>query len=278
MTIVSEQVSGQTVGILHPGATGAAVAAACVADTIWCSYERSSATADRAASAGLTAVPTLDELVERSSVILSVCPPASAVNVADAVAALGFNGVYVDANAVAPQTARKIDDRFESFVDAGIIGLPPTRAGMARLYLSDAKANEVAALWAGSMLDARVIDGGAGAASALKLAFATWTKASAAMLVTVRAFAASEEVEEALLAEWAISQPGTAERSEATAPGVAPKAWRFVGEMAEIGAAMAAHDLPTGFATAAGDVYARLAEFKDRPNVSIEEIVDRLRT
>jgi hypothetical protein len=278
MTIGSERFSEQTVGILHPGAMGAAVAAACVADTIWCSDGRSAATADRAASADLTAVQTLDELVERSSVILSVCPPASAVDVADSVAALGFDGIYVDANAIAPETARKIDDRFESFVDAGIIGLPPTKAGMTRLYLSGAKANEVAALWAGSMLDARVIEGGAGAASALKLAFATWTKASAAMLVTVRAFAASEAVEEALLAEWAISQPGTAERSEATAPGVAPKAWRFEGEMAEIAAAMAAHDLPTGFATAAGDVYARLAEFKDRPGVTIEEVVDRLLT
>ncbi len=212
-----------TVGILHPGAMGAAVAAACVADTIWCSDGRSAATANRAASADLTAVPTLDELVERSSVILSVCPPASAVDVADSVAALGFNGIYVDAHAIAPETARKIDDPFESFVDAGIIGLPPARAGMTRLYLSGTKADEAAALWDGSTLDARVIDGNAGAASALKLAFATWTKASAAMLVTVRAFAASEAVEGPLLAEWAISQPGTAERSEATAPGVAPK-------------------------------------------------------
>jgi 3-hydroxyisobutyrate dehydrogenase-like beta-hydroxyacid dehydrogenase len=257
---------------------GAAVAAACVADTLWCSDGRSPATVDRAAVAGLTAVPTLEELIERSSVIISVCPPSSAVDVADSVAALGYAGIYVDANAIAPATAREIADKFESFVDAGLIGLPPTTAGMTRLYLSGPKAGDVAALWAGSILDARVIDGGAGGASALKLAFATWTKASAAMLLSVRAFAASEEVEDALLAEWAISQPGIAERSEATAPGVAPKAWRFEGEMEEIAAAMAANDLPTGFATAAGEVYARLAEFKDRPGVSIEEVIDRLRT
>ncbi|RLE17528.1 MAG: NAD(P)-dependent oxidoreductase [Actinobacteria bacterium] len=276
--MMSEDFTDLTVGILHPGAMGVAVAAACIADTIWCSEGRSAATGDRASTAHLEAVPTLDELVERSSVIVSVCPPSSAIDVADSVAALGYDGIYVDANAVAPATAQEIAERFESFVDAGIIGLPPTTAGTTRLYLSGARAGQVAGLWAGSVLDARVIDGGSGAASALKLAFATWTKASAAMLLSVRAFAASEQVEDALLEEWAISQPGIAERSEATAASVAPKAWRFEGEMAEIAAAMAIHDLPTGFAAAAGEVYSRLAEFKDRSDVSTEEVVDRLRS
>lgn len=275
---MSDETNEPVVGVLHPGAMGAAVAMACAAKTIWCSDGRSSATVERATSAGLSEVATLDELVERSSVIVSICPPAAALDVADSVGALRYTGIYVDANAVAPATARAIDERFESFVDAGIIGLPPTSAGTTRLYLAGPEARQVADLWSGSVLDARVIEGGPGAASALKMAFATWTKASAAMLLAVRAFAASENVENALLDEWQISQPGTAERSEATAAGVAPKAWRFEGEMIEIAAAMAANELPTGFATAAGEVYRRLSGLKDREGVGIDEVVQRLRS
>ena len=74
-----------TVGVLHPGAMGVSVAAACTADVVWCADGRSPETAQRADRAGLTAVATLDDLVERSDVIVSVCPPGSAVDVADSI-------------------------------------------------------------------------------------------------------------------------------------------------------------------------------------------------
>ncbi len=210
-----------TVGVLHPGAMGVTVAAECAAseanEVLWCSAGRSAESVDRATTAGLTGVDTLAELVERSDVIVSVCPPGSALDVADQVAAIGFDGVYVDANAIAPDTARAVGRRFERFVDGGIIGPPAIRAGITRLYVSGDEAASVATLWDGSLLDVRPIDGGPGAASALKIAYATWTKVSSAMLLAVRALARAEGIEETLLDEWAISLPGTAERSEATA-------------------------------------------------------------
>lgn len=258
---------------------GATVAAACTGEVSWCSAGRSDATNERARAAGLVAVPTLDQLVERSEVIVSICPPGSATAVADDVADLGFAGIYVDANAVAPATSRAIASRFERFVDGGIIGPPATRSGSTRLYLSGddpATTRTVADLWAGSVLDARPIDGGPGAATALKMAYALWTKVSSSMLLTVRALAAAEGVDDALLAEWEISQPGTGARSEATATMTAPKAWRFVGEMEQIADSLAANGLPTGFAEAAVDVYSRLAEFRDRPDVTLADVLDRL--
>lgn len=210
------------VGVLHPGAMGVTVAATCTAEVVWCPAGRSAETIDRANAAGLTAVDTLDGLVGRSDVIVSVCPPDAALEMAEHIASIGFDGVYVDANAIAPATARAIGDRFDRFVDGGIIGPPAHRNGTTRMYLSGDEAEEIAALWEGSLPDVRAIDGGPGAASALKMAFATWTKVSSAMLLGVRAFARAEDVEEALLAEWAISQPDTAERSEATARKTAP--------------------------------------------------------
>ena len=41
------------------------------------------------------------ELAERCDTIVSVCPPGDAVAVAEQVAATGFDGLYLDANAVA---------------------------------------------------------------------------------------------------------------------------------------------------------------------------------
>ena len=96
------------------------------------------------------------------------------------------------------------------------------------------------------------------------------------MLLAVRALARAEGVEAALLDEWAISQPGAAERSEATARMTAPKAWRFDGEMAEIAATFAAHDLPTGFGAAAREIYTRMAAFKGVDDATLDSVIDVL--
>lgn len=250
-----------TVGVLHPGAMGVTIGACCADEVVWCSAGRSDETRRRAADADLVEIPTLDQLVARSDVIVSVCPPGEAVAVADAVAALGFEGFYVDANAIAPSTARSIGERFGRFVDGGIVGPPARSPGTTRLYLSGSGADEVAAHW-GDPLDVRVIDGGPGAASALKMAYAMWTKISAALLLDIRGLARVEGVEDALVAEWALSQTGTSERSEATASGVGPKAWRFEGEMEQMAVAARDAGLPDGFAVAAAEIFHRLAALK----------------
>ena len=262
-------------GLLHPGEMGAAVGqclAAAGHRVLWVPSGRSPASAARAEAAGLTAVAAkgLAGLVREADVIVSVCPPHAALDVARQVT--GFGGVYVDANAVSPGTAREIARIVEaggaSYVDGGIIGTPPVAPGFIRLYLSGARAGEVQRLFAGGDVDARVIGGGASvassaaatsavAASAVKMAYASWTKGSAALLLTARALARAEGVEEALLAEWGISQPGLAERSAGAAGSAAAKGWRWVAEMEEIAAAMAAAGLPGGFHRAAAEVYRR---------------------
>ena len=168
-----------TTGFLHPGEMGSSLAAACAGTTLWCSGGRSEATRRRASLAGISEVASLEELVGHSDVIVSVCPPAAAYSVADEVQATGFAGTYVDANAIAPATARRISELFERFVDGGVIGPPVTAPGSTRLYLSGADHPEIAELWRDSDLSVRVVDGGAGAASAVKACFASWTKGSA---------------------------------------------------------------------------------------------------
>jgi 3-hydroxyisobutyrate dehydrogenase-like beta-hydroxyacid dehydrogenase len=262
-----------TVGLLHPGEMGAAVGQ-CLATAghrvLWLPEGRSPASAARAEAAGLTAASGgLAGLAEEADVIVSVCPPHAALEVAREVArfglarrAAGFGGVYVDANAVSPATAREVARIVEAagadYVDGGIIGTPPVAPGFIRLYLSGARAGEVQRLFAGGEVDAQVIGGdAAAAASAVKMAYASWTKGSAALLLAARALARAEGVEEALLTEWGISQPGLADRSGRAAGSAAAKGWRWVAEMEEIAAAMAAAGLPDSFHRAAAEVYRR---------------------
>lgn len=252
-----------TVGLLHPGEMGTAVGRCLTAAghrVLWAPEGRSPASVARAAAAGLTAASGgLAGLVRQADVIISVCPPHAASGVARQVA--GFGGVYTDANAVSPATAREIARIVEtggaSYVDGGIIGTPPVAPGFIRLYLSGARAGEVQRLFAGGPVDARMIGGDAGTASAVKMAYASWTKGSAALLLAARALARAEGVEETLLTEWDVSQPGLAERSAGAAGSAAAKGWRWVAEMEEIAASMAAAGLPDGFHRAAAEIYRR---------------------
>jgi 3-hydroxyisobutyrate dehydrogenase-like beta-hydroxyacid dehydrogenase len=243
------------VGVLHPGAMGSAVGAALVArghEVLWASEGRSAATAQRAQAAGMRDAGGVEALLARVGVVLSICPPHAALEVAEAAAR--FGGVYLDANAVAPQTVRAI--AVPRLVDGGIIGPPPVRAGTTRLYLSGSEAGAVATLFDGGPLEAIVLDGEAGSASALKMTYAAWTKGTAALLVALRATARAHGVEDALLAEWALSQPNLAERSERAAASAVQKGWRWEGEMREIAATFADAGQPDGFHLAAAELFA----------------------
>lgn len=259
-----------TIGILHPGDMGSVVGACAVAAgarVLWASEGRRAGSRERATAAGLEDARTVAAVVAASDVIVSVCPPHAAIEVARDVAGRRFAGLFVDANAVAPGTAREIGAIVEAggatFVDGGLIGPPPRNAGSTRLYLSGREAKRAAALFESSALEAIAIGDGPGAASALKMTYAAYTKGSSALLMAIRALAASEGVDDALLAEWRRSQPDLPKRSEAAARDNARKAWRFVGEMEEIAAAFAAAGLPGGFHEAAAEIYARLADYKD---------------
>lgn len=268
-----------TIGFLHPGKMGASLASCAVgaAECLWVSAGRSPATAARAAAVvGLADAGDLPTLCRRSHVIVSICPPSAADEVAERVAATGFDGVYVDANAVSPATAARVGARFgDRYVDGGVIGPPAERPGTTRLYLAGPQAAGLAPLWAGSALDVRVLAATAeGApASTLKMAYAAWTKGSNALLLAVNALADQAGALDALRAEWELSQPGLRERSDRVAAGSGPKAWRFEGEMAEIAATMAAAGLPDGFHRGAEELYRRLAGFKDHPGPALVEIL-----
>jgi 3-hydroxyisobutyrate dehydrogenase-like beta-hydroxyacid dehydrogenase len=239
------------VGLLHPGEMGSAVGDVLVGrghEVLWASSGRSRAT--RARAAAFSDAGTADEVAARADVIVSICPPHAALDVAGSVGS--FAGLYLDANAVSPQTAQQLAALFPRYVDGGIVGGPPREPGT-RLYLSGPLADEAAALFEGSLLEPRVV----GDASALKMAYSAWSKGSAALLLATRDVAERYGVGEALSAEWADSVPELQERLARAERSAAAKGWRWIGEMEEIADTFAAVGEPDGFHRAAAEVYRR---------------------
>lgn len=276
--------SDPVLAIVHPGAMGAAVGA-CLRSrghrVLWASEGRSASTRRRAAEAGLEDSGDLQALLETADIVISVCPPHGALDLAREVADIGFRGIYVDANAISPMTAHQVAATVSAsadFVDGGIIGLPPTERGSTRLYLCGQQAGQVARLFEGSALEAISIAGTPGSASALKICYAAWSKGSTALLANIRALARQAGVEQSLMQEWDLSNPAAAKRSGDVAQ-KADKAWRWVAEMEEIAASFEAAGLAPGFHLGAADVYRRLASFKDAPSPpDLDTVLDQLAT
>ncbi|MDH3680383.1 MAG: DUF1932 domain-containing protein [Acidimicrobiia bacterium] len=260
-----------TVGVLHPGEMGSVLASVLPGRVLWVGAGRSDDSHRRATEAGIDDVGSLAAMAAEADIILSVCPPEAADATATDVASAGFEGLYVDANAVSPETARRISSRFDRFVDGGIVGPPPTAPGLTRLYLSGEETSAVADLFAGTVVEARVVEGGPGAASAVKMCFASWTKGTSALLLAIRALADAEGVAGALLGEWETSLPELVARSEKAAAATGPKAWRFEGEMHQIADSFTSAGLPGDFHRGAAEIYRRMAPLKGRDGTTLAD-------
>jgi 3-hydroxyisobutyrate dehydrogenase-like beta-hydroxyacid dehydrogenase len=252
------------IGLLHPGDMGSMVGSRLHEaghPVGWASDGRSPATKERAESGGLADHGTVPDLLAASDIVLSICPPHAALDVARMVAAEGYDGVFVDANAVAPTTARGIGEIVAAagatFVDGGIVGSPPVETDTTRLYLSGSDADTVAALFADTVVEAVVVDDRVGSASAVKMTYAAWTKGMHAMVLAIDAVARHEGVDAVLHREWARSLPDLDGRLTRATRAADRKGWRWAGEMDEIARTFGAAGAPSGFHEAAAEVFRR---------------------
>jgi 3-hydroxyisobutyrate dehydrogenase-like beta-hydroxyacid dehydrogenase len=221
----------------------------------------------------------VDALAESAAAIVSVCPPEFAAAVAESVARASFHGLYADVNAVSPDNKQHIGRELEasgaSFVDGGIIGLPPKERGRTWLYLSGPRAVEAASYFTAGPLEVEVLGEQTGKASALKMCYAGWSKGSTALAAAMIAAASEMSVLEELKCAWSRGGPAFASL-EQNILRAAPKAWRWTGEMREIAATMEAAGLPGGFHRAAEDLYERLRTFKDASDFQLDDVLTRL--
>jgi len=227
---------------------------------------RGTGSAKRATEAGMSDASD-DEIVAQSDFILSVVPPGQAVALAERfkapLARAKRKPVYVDCNAIAPKTAEQIGTRLADtgahYVDGGIIGGPPAPNYSPSIYVSGPHASEAKRL-AGYGLNVRPIDGGIGAASALKMSYAGITKGTTAIGIALLLGASRYGCAQELKQEMSESQPQLLQRFSRQVPGSFPKAYRWVAEMEEIAAFLgedpAAREMFLGIAK----LYERIAE------------------
>jgi 3-hydroxyisobutyrate dehydrogenase-like beta-hydroxyacid dehydrogenase len=260
----------QRIGILHPGEMGISIAASAKnssCEVYWVSEGRHPPTRERAAQFGLKDAGTLAALCAECPIIISVCPPHAAESMANDIIAAGFTGLYVDANAIAPQRTIKIGEKISAagatFLDGGIIGFPAWKPGTTCLYLSGPRADEVAECFSAGPLDTKILGTAVGKASALKMCYAANTKGTVALLGAIVAAAEAMGVREDLFRQWKHDDPALPEQVQKRIQANTPKAWRFTGEMKEISRTFSEAGVPGEFHAAAAEIYQRLARFKD---------------
>lgn len=275
-----------TVGLLHPGRMGAAIGAqlrAADVPVLWCPENRSQDTADRASASGLDAVESLDDLLKRSEIVLCVCPPAAAEDIAGLVASHRYQGLYVEANAISIQRVTRIADRIVSggarVVDACIFGPPPPSESTTRLYLSGQKPDvaRVVRLFAGTQVNANPLEGDTGKASALKLTLSAYQKVSRALAAVAYALADYHGLREEMLVESQHFRR-SAMTDPQYLPSVAARAWRWEPEMAEVAEMLEAAGLPAEFARAAETVMRCWRDDKDNFDIDLETLLRQLRS
>jgi len=257
----------QTVGIVSPGAMGSALGVALMrggARTVATVADRSERTRRLAARAELELLESLDEVVAESNVVLSIVPPGEARAVAGdigrAAAATGARPLLVELNAIAPKTARAIvRDAELEVVDGSVSGPPPWRAGATRVYLSGARAAEVATL---PFQGVRTIVVGEeiGAASAVKMSTASVYKGTSALLAQALLAARENGVLEYVLDDLAAAWPEPVANVAQRLASAASKSDRYVAEMREIAATQASAGLTPRLFEAVAEVFEALAE------------------
>ncbi len=203
---------------------------------------RSARTTALSQTAGIEDLGSLEAVLDAADVVMSILPPSRSIEtlqaLADAATRVEGRPYIWDLNAVSPETARQGAEIVAAsglmFVDGGIIGGPPRPGrGSPRLYASGEEAPEMMRL-VGTGLDVRALEGGIGAASAIKMCYASLTKGLTAIATQSFTAAARNGVADALIVEMESSQPDLLSFAERFVPSMPPKAYRWVGEMEEI--------------------------------------------
>ena len=231
-----------TVAILSPGDMGHAVGRRLRENelrVLTCLTGRSQRTRTLAEEAGFEDVPTLDELVVESDIVLSITTSEAAQalceEVADAIKTTGAEVLYAECNAIAPQKTRALEPVIANvgsrYVDASIIGGPPRPGYSPHIYASGEHAAEFERL-RDYGLDIRVVGPEIGQASGLKMTYAASTKGATALFTQLLLAAEQMGLLEHLQAE--IQDGPIYKRMLGAVPSAPSRAQRWISEMQEI--------------------------------------------
>lgn len=259
----------KTVGLQSPGDMGHSIGQVLHENglrVLTCLEGRSERSRQLATQAGIEDGGSLKDIVQEADLFLSVLVPSSALSVAERVATAlrttGSSVLYVDCNAIAPKTVRAVADTIMEaggrVADVGIIGPPPRKPGT-KFYTSGPGAAEFGELRSYG-LDVRVLEGDIGQASALKMCYGALTKGLQALATELLVAARLSGIEDTLRAEQSETMAEVLGWLESNMPIMPPKAYRWVGEMEEIGLFFGDLGMTPGILNGAADVYRFVAD------------------
>ncbi len=274
----------KNIGFLHPGDMGVFLAHSVQNsgyEALWFSEQRSQSTRQRAEQQAMVEVSSLVELCEQSSVIISICPPHAASDVAHQVLQHPFSGIFVEANAISPELSKKLSAAFAkkgvSYVDAAVFGGTNLTSKNTQIFLSGPKADHIASCFSSGPVIPKVISDEIGKASAIKMCRSMYNKGTKAMLYAITSAAEHYGVRDDLARLWDHENTDFSKQTYHSMQQASKKAWRFSGEMDEISSTFHSAGLPDGFSQASSEVYRRLAKFKEYDQEpDIEEIINAL--
>ena len=262
---------GPTVGIVSPGAMGSALADALdtrVVATLEARSERTRGLAARAER--LELLPTLGDVLREADVVLSVVPPGEAEEIGAAVRSARANLLFVDLNAVSPETVRRIGPD----VDGAISGPPPWRPDTTRIYISGPRAEEVASLpW--TRVELVVVGEEVGTASAVKMCTASVYKGTTALLAHALLTARSAGVLEHVLDDLRSSFPELVDGAGTAVARATTKSARYLPEMREIAGTQAGAGLPRALFEGVAAAYEALSK-RELAQTAPEDVPGRL--
>ena len=257
-----------TVGIVSPGAMGSAVGQVLATGgaRVVATLEHRSARTARLAE-GIELLPSLDAVVEAAEIVLSIVPPGEALAVADAVADAArrtdASPTVADLNAIAPSTMEAVAARLEGaglvVVDGSISGPPPRRPGTTTVYLSGARAAEIASLPAPG-LELRVVGDRIGMASAIKMSTGSFYKGQTALLAQALRAARANGVLEYVLDDLRRNYPDHVDDAPRMLQSISAKSGRYVAEMREVAATQERAGLTPDLFAALATVFLQLSE------------------
>jgi len=242
-----------TVGILYPGDMGSSLGKLLAEQgfpVVTTLEGRSLRSRRLCEAAGLKALDTLREVVQSSTVVFSVVPPAAAREVAEQYCAIAHlaptSAVYIDANPVSPAGVVEIAELVKGagigFVDGALHGVAAQLRTLGTLYLSGDRAEELARRFA-PCLRVKYLGNQAGLASAVKMMLGGMSKGLIALFLEMALLAEEVGVRDELLDCYRHFYPGVMTAVERILPTYPRHAARRADEMRELESTMLAFGL-----------------------------------
>ena len=268
-----------TIGLFAQGEMGAGIGGRLVAsglDVLTVLDGRSVASAKRAAAAGMKSAAWPE--MAHVDIFISLVPPSEALPLATRMAALfqaeAATPLYADLNAINPKTAQEVarivGQAGCEFADGSICGSPPAPGRPSpAIYASGPGAKALGAL-SKYGLDVRVMDAPIGAASAVKICQAGFTKGYTALASVVALAAMRYGAGETVLEELRDTRAGLIDFLHPATLRMFDKAYRYIGEMEEIADFVDGEVGGRQIFEAFGDVYRHLATDRRGANREVE--------